>query len=66
MPETHKLDQYQHVVSPIVRLLPQLPFDFLRWSRIVGQFDGPVKLGSGCRQAANFSMPEAQYASSGV
>jgi hypothetical protein len=38
----------------------------LRWFRLIGQFGGWVKLGSGCCQAANFSVPVAQYASSGV
>jgi hypothetical protein len=38
----------------------------LRWSPSVGQFGGLDKLGSGCRQAANFSVPVALYASSGV
>ena len=37
-----------------------------RWSRLIGQFGGWDKLGSGCRQAANLSMPLAPYASSGV
>jgi len=30
--------------------------NFLRWTRPVGQFSGRVKLGSGCRQAASFSV----------
>ena len=38
----------------------------LRWSRLVGQFAGRVKLGSGCRQAASLSTPSIPYASSGV
>src|SRR5690348_1998766 len=38
----------------------------MRWTRLVGQFGGWVKLGSGCYQAANFSVPVARYASSGV
>ena len=38
----------------------------MRWSRLVGQFGGWVKLGSDCYQAANFFVPVAQYASSGV
>ena len=38
----------------------------LRWSPWLGQFGGLAKLGSGCRQAANFSVPISQYASSGV
>src|ERR1700678_954258 len=38
----------------------------VRWSLSVGQFGGLDKLGSGCRQAANFSVPVALYASSGV
>ena len=38
----------------------------LRWTPPVGQFGGLDKLGSDCRQAANFSMPDAQYVSSGV
>ena len=38
----------------------------VRWSPSVGQFGGLDKLGSGCRQAANFSVPVALYASSGV
>src|SRR3954467_2462567 len=38
----------------------------LRWSPWFGQFGGLAKLGSGYRQAANFSVPVAQYASSGV
>jgi ferredoxin len=37
-----------------------------RWSPWLGQFGGLAKLGSGYRQAANFSAPVAQYASSGV
>jgi hypothetical protein len=37
-----------------------------RWTPPVGQFGGLVKLGFGCRQAANLSIPDAQYASSGV
>lgn len=40
--------------------------DVVRWPRLVGLFGGWVKLGSGCYQAANFSVPVAQYASSGV
>ncbi len=38
----------------------------LRWSRPVGQFGGPIKLGPGCRQAASLSIMPARYASSGV
>ncbi|HEY1934437.1 MAG TPA: transposase, partial [Acetobacteraceae bacterium] len=38
----------------------------MRWSPSVGQFGGLDKLDSGCRQAANFSVPVALYASSGV
>ena len=38
----------------------------VRWTPPVGQFGGLDKLGSDCRQAANFSMPDAQYVSSGV
>src|SRR3954468_13368094 len=38
----------------------------LRWSPWLRQFGGWAKLGSGYRQAANFSVPVAQYASSGV
>jgi hypothetical protein len=37
-----------------------------RWFHTLGQFGGWDKLGSGCRQAANLSMPAAPYASSGV
>jgi hypothetical protein len=38
----------------------------VRWTRLVGQFGGLDKLGSGCRQAANLSVSMARYASSGV
>jgi hypothetical protein len=38
----------------------------LRWSPVVGQFGGGVKLGPGCRQAANLSSRPCPYASSGV
>jgi hypothetical protein len=38
----------------------------LRWPPSVGQFDGLVKLGPGCRQAANSCMSPAPYASSEV
>src|SRR6201994_938766 len=38
----------------------------LRWIPMAGQFGGLAKLGSGCCQAANFSVAVAQYASSGV
>ena len=38
----------------------------LRWSRLIGQFDGRVKLGSGCRQAASLCATPSPYASSGV
>jgi hypothetical protein len=38
----------------------------VRWTRLVGQFGGLDKLGSGCRQAANLSVSVAPYASSGV
>ena len=38
----------------------------LRWSRLVGQFGGVAKLGSGCCQAANLSLSGVLYASSGV
>ena len=38
----------------------------LRWYPWFGQFGGLAKLGSGCYQAANFAVPVAQYASSGV
>lgn len=38
----------------------------LRWSRPAGQSGGLGKLGAGCHQAANFSIPDAQYMSSGV
>jgi hypothetical protein len=38
----------------------------LRWSPWFRQFGSLAKLGSGYRQAANFSVPVAQYASSGV
>ena len=38
----------------------------LRWSPLVGQFDGLVKLGPGCCQAANLVVSSAPYASSGV
>jgi hypothetical protein len=38
----------------------------LRWTPMAGQFGGLAKLGSGCCQAANFSVAVAQYASSGV
>jgi hypothetical protein len=37
-----------------------------RWSRLIGQFGGWDKLGSGCRQAANLSISTVPYASSGV
>jgi Asp-tRNA(Asn)/Glu-tRNA(Gln) amidotransferase A subunit family amidase len=37
----------------------------VRWTPPVGQSGGLDKLGSGCRQAAKFSIPDAQYASSG-
>ena len=36
------------------------------WSRPAGQSGGLDKLGSGCHQAANFPIPGAPYASSGV
>ena len=39
---------------------------YLRWSPPAGQSGGLDKLGSGCHQAANFSIPGAQYMSSGV
>jgi len=42
------------------------PSLILRWSRLVGQFGGRVKLGSGCCQAASLSITLAPYASSGV
>jgi len=42
------------------------PSNELRWSRLVGQFGGRVKLGSGCCQAASLSITLAPYASSGV
>jgi hypothetical protein len=32
----------------------------MRWTPLVGQFGGLDKLGSGCRQAANSSIPDAQ------
>jgi hypothetical protein len=38
----------------------------LRWSLEFGQFAGLVKLGPGCRQAANRIMSLTPYASSGV
>src|SRR4051812_10468998 len=38
----------------------------VRWTPMAGQFGGLAKLGSGCCQAANFSVAVAQYASSGV
>src|SRR6185312_3022546 len=38
----------------------------VRWPPWLGQFGGLAKLGSGYRQAANLSVPVAQYASSGV
>ena len=38
----------------------------LRWSPWLGQFGGLAKLGSDCCQAANVSVPVAQYASLGV
>src|ERR1700759_4534929 len=38
----------------------------MRWYPWFGQFGGLAKLGSGCYQAANFSVPVARYASSGV
>jgi hypothetical protein len=38
----------------------------LRWSRLIGQFGGLAKLGSGCRHAVSFIIPVALYASSGV
>ena len=38
----------------------------VRWSPWFGQFGGLAKLGSGYGQAANVSVPIAQYASSGV
>ena len=38
----------------------------LRWPPPAGQSGGLDKLGSGCHQAANFSIPGAQYMSSGV
>jgi transposase len=49
-----------------VRAYPRETQEMVRWTRLVGQFGGWVKLGSGCYQAANFSVPVAQYASSGV
>ena len=39
---------------------------FVRWSPWLGQFGGLAKLGSDCCQAANVSVPVAQYASLGV
>ena len=38
----------------------------VRWSPVAGQFGDRVKLGSGCRQAANLSSFSSPYASSGV
>jgi monovalent cation:H+ antiporter-2, CPA2 family len=38
----------------------------MRWTRLVGQFGGLVKLGSGCCQAASLSVSLTPYASSGV
>jgi hypothetical protein len=38
----------------------------MRLSRVVGQFGGWDKLGSGFRQAANLSTSPAPYVSSGV
>ena len=38
----------------------------VRWSPWLGQFGGLAKLGSDCCQAANVSVPVAQYASLGV
>jgi len=38
----------------------------MRWSPWLGQFGGLAKLGSDCCQAANVSVPVAQYASLGV
>ena len=43
--------------APVIRM---------RWYPWFGQFGGLAKLGSGCYQAANFAVPVAQYASSGV
>jgi hypothetical protein len=41
-------------------LVPTLkPGDVVRWTPLAGQLGGLVKLGSGCRQAANFSVPVA-------
>ena len=39
---------------------------WMRWSPWLGQFGALAKLGSDCCQAANVSVPVAQYASSGV
>ena len=50
------------VTSGRKRLLPGA----MRWTPLVGQFGGLDKLGSGCRQAAKSSIPDAQYVSSGV
>ena len=45
---------------------PLIRDETVRWSPWLGQFGGLAKLGSDCCQAANVSVPVAQYASLGV
>jgi fructose-bisphosphate aldolase, class I len=52
--------------AEILKQLDAMPDDRQRWSRLIGQFGGWDKLGSGCRQAANLSISTVPYASSGV
>jgi hypothetical protein len=51
---------------PSVKELGKDHANCLSWSRLIGQFGGLAKLGSGCRHAASFIVPVALYASSGV
>jgi hypothetical protein len=54
------------LLREMIGFAAQRLMELVRWTPPVGQFGGLDKLGSGYRQAANFSAAGAQYASSGV
>jgi hypothetical protein len=63
-PDKHQVAFMQAHVSCIARRKTFI--EFVRWPRLVGQFGGWDKLGSGYCQAANLSISVAPYASFGV
>ena len=66
MPGAYSTDLRARVLVAVEAGEPADAVAEVRWTPMAGQFGGLAKLGSGCCQAANFSVAVAQYASSGV